>query len=58
MKLWFERWNVNAYDVLPLQRMSHRPLSSPPPPQSAVKIDLAATKRRADSAANNFYLKM
>jgi hypothetical protein len=56
MKLWFERWNVNAYDVLPLQPTPRRPLSSPP--QSAVKIDLAATERRADSAANNFCLKM
>jgi hypothetical protein len=27
MKLWFEGWNVNAHEVLPLQRMPHRLLS-------------------------------
>jgi hypothetical protein len=46
MKLWFEGWNVNADDVLPLQRMPHRPLSSSPSPQSAVKIDLADERQR------------
>jgi hypothetical protein len=50
MKLWFEGWNVNAHDVLPRQCMPHRPLSSPPPQQSEIKIDLAATERRGDSA--------
>jgi hypothetical protein len=35
MKLWFEGWNVNAHDTLPLGRMN----------------DLAAARRRGDSAA-------
>jgi hypothetical protein len=52
MKLWFERWNVNAYDVLPLQRVPRQPSSSPP--QSAVKIDLVDEERRGDSAATIF----
>jgi hypothetical protein len=55
MKLWFEGWNVNAHDALPLRRTRHLPRLPPP---SAVKIDLADKGRRADSAANNFRQKM
>jgi hypothetical protein len=55
MKLWFERWNVNAYDALGF-------------PANATPADIAArdsainrlavNRRRGDSAANEFRPKM
>jgi hypothetical protein len=54
MKLWFERWNVNAQHALPCQQI-------PPAVIAALKRAinaLAVNRLRGDSAANNFRLKM
>src|SRR5664279_4224850 len=56
MKLWFEGWNVNAHDVLPLQRPSYGRFCRRRHQRS--KLTLRTRGGGGDSAANNFRPKM
>jgi hypothetical protein len=54
MKLWFERWNVNARDASGFRRGA---TPAGIAARSAIN-GLAVNRRRGDSAANDFSSKM
>jgi hypothetical protein len=56
MKLWFEGWNVNAFDASQLQPMSTPAAAAAAVAPCAIK-HLAEEGRRGDSAANHFFVK-
>jgi hypothetical protein len=55
MKLWFERWNVNAHDVLGFS--ANTAPAGIAARDSAINR-LAMNRRRGDSAVNEFRPKM
>jgi hypothetical protein len=54
MKLWFEGWNVNAYDASPFRRIA---MPAATAALTSAVNSLAGKGPREDSAANNFRQK-